>query len=375
MVKFLHTADWQLGMTRYFLEGEAQARFTQARIDVIRKIGALAAKEGCGFVLVCGDVFESNQVGRQVVVRALEAMSDTPQVKFYLLPGNHDPLDASSVYRSRTFTSSKPVNVVVIKSPNPWEVEPGVEVVPAPWLSKRPLIDLVDNACQGLSPPERLRIVVGHGALDTWPQSRNPTLIGVSKLEDRLASGLIHFVALGDRHSTTKVGDTGRIWYSGAPEPTGFDEVDPGKALVVTLHADREPMVEERSVGTWRFLYKEWDLTGKADLDALDDWLSGSRGKERTIVRLKLKGQISLGQKAQLDQISEDHSAPFADLDIGDGDDLLVLPDDFDLDDLGLSGYALEVFGDIRELAQAGEHVVAAGDALALLYRLARESR
>ena len=212
-------------------------------------------------------------------------------------------------------------------------------------------------------------------ALDAWSQSRNPRLIGVSKLEERLASGLIHFVVLGDRHSTTKVGDTGRIWYSGAPEPTAFNEVDPGKVLVVTLHADREPMVEERSVGTWKFLYEEWELTGNADLDALDDWLSGLRGKERTIVRLKLKGQISLGQKARLDQISDDYSAPLADLDIGDGGDLLVLPDGFDVDDLGLSGYARESFADLRELAQAGEHVVAAGDALALLYRLARESR
>ena len=97
MVKFLHTADWQLGMTRHFLAGEAQARFDGARIDVIRKIGALAVDEGCSFVAVCGDVFESNQVSRQVVLRAFEAMSATPQIAFYLLPGNHDPLDASSI--------------------------------------------------------------------------------------------------------------------------------------------------------------------------------------------------------------------------------------------------------------------------------------
>ena len=73
MVKFLHTADWQLGMTRHFLAGEAQPRFDGARIDVIRTIGALAVDEGCSFVVVCGDVFESNQVSRQVILRAFEA--------------------------------------------------------------------------------------------------------------------------------------------------------------------------------------------------------------------------------------------------------------------------------------------------------------
>ena len=93
MVKFLHTADWQLGMTRHFLAGEAQARFDGARIDAIRTIGALAEDEGCAFVVVCGDVFESNQVSRQVILRAFEAMGASPQVTFYLLPGNHDPLE------------------------------------------------------------------------------------------------------------------------------------------------------------------------------------------------------------------------------------------------------------------------------------------
>jgi len=62
VTRFLHSADWQLGMTRHFLEGEAQARFTAARIEVIGAIGQLAVKEGCSFVVVGGDVFESNQV-------------------------------------------------------------------------------------------------------------------------------------------------------------------------------------------------------------------------------------------------------------------------------------------------------------------------
>ncbi len=41
-MKFIHSADWQLGMTRHFLSPEAQARFSQARIDAITAIGALA---------------------------------------------------------------------------------------------------------------------------------------------------------------------------------------------------------------------------------------------------------------------------------------------------------------------------------------------
>jgi hypothetical protein len=38
-VKFIHTLDWQLGMTRAFLSEEASSHFGQARIDTIERLG------------------------------------------------------------------------------------------------------------------------------------------------------------------------------------------------------------------------------------------------------------------------------------------------------------------------------------------------
>ena len=102
MVRFLHTGDWQLGMTRHFLTDEAQARYAQDRLDAIRRMGVIARNEDCAFVVVAGDVFDSNQVNRQTVGRTLEALRAVP-VPVYLLPGNHDPLDLSSVYLTREF--------------------------------------------------------------------------------------------------------------------------------------------------------------------------------------------------------------------------------------------------------------------------------
>jgi hypothetical protein len=66
-----------------------------------------------------------------------------PEVTFYLLPGNHDPLDAASVFRSRAFTTDQPANVVVLDGAGPVAVAPGVELIAAPWSSKHPLTDLV----------------------------------------------------------------------------------------------------------------------------------------------------------------------------------------------------------------------------------------
>lgn len=69
MVRFLHTSDWQLGMTRHFFSEGAQEHYNQARFDVIRTLGRIAEAEKCQFIAVCGDAFESNQVERKTVAR------------------------------------------------------------------------------------------------------------------------------------------------------------------------------------------------------------------------------------------------------------------------------------------------------------------
>lgn len=370
---FLHTADWQLGMVRHVLSTEAQARFAAARIEAIRRIGTLAVEEQCGFVVVCGDVFETNHVERQVVVRALEAMGAFPSVTFYLLPGNHDPLDAASVFRSTTFVQHQPGNVVVLDEAGVHEVEPGVELVAAPWSSKRPLTDLLAEASAGLEADGTVRIAVGHGAVDTLsPDTANPALVSVSAMEAALSERRLHHVCLGDRHSTTGVGASGRIWYSGAPEPTDHREVDPGKVLVVTIRGDEPPVVVERKVATWRFAHEGFDLAGQEDVDRVATWLEQQEHKERTIVRLSLVGQLSLAQKHQLDLLLEHHRDLFAAVEISaTRSELVVLPDATDFDDLCLAGFARDAVTDLREAAAGDqEGATTARDALGLLYRL-----
>jgi DNA repair exonuclease SbcCD nuclease subunit len=374
VVRFLHTGDWQLGMTRHFLGAEAQPRFAAARTEVIRTLGALAEAEGCSFVVVAGDVFETNQVDRQVVVRALDAMAATPGVTFYLLPGNHDPLDAASVFRSPTFQQHRPSNVVVLAEAGPVPVAPGVELVAAPWPTKRPLTDLVRDALAPVPVDGTIRVVVGHGAVDHLsPETSNPALVQVAPLEAALAEGRAHYVALGDRHSTTSVGPTGRIWYAGAPEPTDFREEAPGNVLVVTLAEDGSVEVTPHPVGTWRFLRHEAAVTGEADLDALDHLLDAQPDKARTIVRLALVGQLSLSEKARLDAMLAHHADLFASLEGWERRiDLVVLPADADFDDLDLQGFAGEAVADLRHQASGpGAEAQVAQDALSLLVRLA----
>ena len=151
MIRFLHTSDWQLGMTRHFLSEGAQERYSQARFDAIRTMGRIAKDENCQFMLVCGDAFESNQVDRKTVARAMEALKEV-SVPVFILPGNHDPLNAASVYRSSTFIERKPAQVQVIETAAPIKIAEGVELVGAPWMSKRPVTNPIEEAINALTP-------------------------------------------------------------------------------------------------------------------------------------------------------------------------------------------------------------------------------
>lgn len=373
MVRFIHTADWQLGMTRYFLDADAQARFSAARIDAIRSIGRLGVEQDCSFVIVCGDVFETNHVERQVIVRALDAMAESPDIKFYLLPGNHDPLTASSVFTSQTFVSRCPDNVEVLDAEGATEVDSGVELIAAPWTSKAPLEDLVSRACSSTEAGDGVRIVVAHGAVDVLnPDANDPSSIQLGSLESAIADGQIHYVALGDRHSTMSVGKSGRVWYSGTPEPTAFREVNPGNVLVVEIE-NGEIEVSAVPVGEWEFRSLEFDLRSAEDIDRLESDLSDLDSKSLLIVQLTLIGQLSLGDKIRLDSILEHFSDLFASLNTWERhSDLVILPDDDDFTSLGLSGFAQDALAELVELVSDDEAEASnAQEALGLLYRLA----
>lgn len=376
MIRFLHTGDWQLGMTRHFFSEGVQERFTQSRFDAIRELGRIAGEEDCRFMVVCGDVFESNLVDRKTVSRALEALKDVP-VPVYLLPGNHDPLNAASVYHSSAFLDRKPDNVHVIEDSAPIPVEEGIEIIGVPWTSKRPMHDLVALVTGDIEPAvDTLRICVAHGMVDTLsPDSDEPALISLHAAENAISESKIHYLALGDRHSLTEVGDTGRIWYAGTPEPTNYKEVKSGFALVAAIN-EEGVNTKEVNVGRWKFIEREQlDLNTKEDIEALRGWFDDLENKERTVVKLRFVGSISLSFHSELEELLA-HVREILGAVETRMKDLAVIPEDTDFTDLGFSGFASLTVDRLRSITdESGSDSVTARDALALLIRLAgRES-
>ena len=372
MVRFLHTSDWQLGMTRHFLRPAAQARFTDARIEAIRTIGRIAKDEGCAFVAVAGDVFESNLVDRGVLSRALEAMRE-PAVPFYLLPGNHDALSPGSLWLSSAFEANRPPNVQVLAD-QPIEVAPAEWLAGAPYRSRKASGDPLAAALERCRELPGSAVVIGHGQVESLvPDVGQPGLIALAPVAEAIDSGKVAYIGLGDRHSRTGVGETGRLWYSGAPEPTDYDEDDPGWVLVVDT-AGGTCDVRSHRVATWKFVRETFPFGERGDVGRLRTWLDGLPTKDRTIVKLSFVGTLSLAGRTELDGVLDHFADTFAAIERWERHtDLAVVADDADFGELGLHGFASLAAEELAGLAaDPGIAGRTAQDALALLHRLAK---
>lgn len=377
---FLHTSDLQLGMTRWFLDADAQGRFDDARLRAIDRLGEVAVEHGAEFIVVAGDVFEHNSLSDRVTGRALERLRALP-VPVHLLPGNHDPLVADSIFRR----AEGMAGLHVLGDSVPVPVAPGVEIVAAPLLAKRATTDLVRQALEPLAPTDAVRVLVGHGQAESRSNEAAPDLIDLAYLESRLADGTVDYAALGDTHSAQPVGATGRVWYSGAPETTDFrdprlgaeaGEHNSGNALVVTVSkssaGDATVDVEQIGVGEWTFEALDRELSSGDDVDeflaALDDFPT----KDRTVIKYGLRGTLSMTSTRRLEAGLAERRPVFAALYERERlTDLHLEPGPEELAELGVSGFAAAA---LAELVDAAETDPTARDAVNLFFRLSKES-
>jgi DNA repair exonuclease SbcCD nuclease subunit len=353
-------------MTRHWL-GEHQIVYDRARIGAIRRIGQLAAEQGCEFILVCGDVFEYAQVKPRTAEPVLEQLNKLP-VPVYLLPGNHDPLTESGIYRSAWFRERAGEGVRVLDRPGLFEVRPGVELLAAPWFSKQAPAEQIDRLAARLDPPPpgTVRIAAGHGGVDSLAAVLTADPISTAALEAAVAQRRVDYVALGDRHSKYCVDDSGRIWYSGSPEPTATRDPDPGYVLVVEAEPGRAPEVTPHQVATWTFKEERFELTEAADVDAVFGWLDAFPEKSDTVAKPIVTGSLGLAESERLRAGLESRRHLFAAILESGRSTLRTRAQDTDLDDLELTGFVAEAAATLRD--QGGEN---ANEALRLLIRLA----
>lgn len=191
-MRFLHTADWQIGMKAAHV-GAAGERVREARLEAARRVVEVARAEGAEFILVAGDVFEDNAVDRGLVQRTADVLADFKGLVF-LIPGNHDPLGPGSVWDHPAWRGRDTLRV--LREPEPVDL-PGGTLYPCPAREKRSRMDPSAWIDAGDAPG--IRVGLAHGTVEGVRQDEPDYPIP----RDAAERAGLDYLALGHWHSRT----------------------------------------------------------------------------------------------------------------------------------------------------------------------------
>jgi len=202
-VCLIHTSDLHLDRL-----GDRRAKGLQCAVDI-------AISSGADGMLVAGDLFDHNRVKDDLVVFAASEFQRFGR-SVVILPGNHDPLVANSVYHRDAWLTAP--NVQVFR-------EEGGSSIHLPHLSvsvwgrpataygedsSRPL----DGAASG-GHKSTWRLAIAHGYLE---RGAGRSWASFQMTASDVTNANMDYIALGDSHAVEDVGQIDRVaYYSGAP--------------------------------------------------------------------------------------------------------------------------------------------------------------
>lgn len=216
-IKVLHCADLHIGAEVSFLGENAEKRRFETLLT-FEKIISLAFENKVDFLLISGDLFDSNNIETEMIERVFEGFNRIPDTNIIFAAGNHDPLNSDSPF------FRKKLNNLYL-----FDGEANVFEFP----DKKTRIygkSFLDSSMQGeanfkISPikDDFINILVIHGELKSdLNSSYNAITPEFIKTSD------MHYIALGHVHTKSGILELNgvKFAYPGCPEGQGFDELD-----------------------------------------------------------------------------------------------------------------------------------------------------
>ena len=313
MIKFLHTADWQLGKPYQRVNDDSKrARLQLERIACLRRIGETARDSNASFVLVAGDLFDSSSPVNATVAAACESIG-AMKIPVLAIPGNHDHGGPGSLWAQPFFVREREKlapNLRVLLDAKPIILDNAV-IFPAPLLRRHDPADptaWIRTAFDGHDFPADLpRIVLAHGSVQGFEASQedeDEEVRGLNRIAlERLPSSEIDYIALGDWHGTKQINP--KAWYSGTPEidrfPKGSDN-DPGNILIVEAARNQTPRVEKKRTGNFRWNDFPHRFSEDEGFDAFRAALDNHIGEwgQDSLLKLTLTGSLGIETSQRL---------------------------------------------------------------------------
>lgn len=289
-IRMIHTSDIHLDAcmgSAMTLAGFGNRRRQSLR-DVFASIVKRAGSWPADALLIAGDLFEHERVGRDTVAFLRSQFESIAHVPVFIAPGNHDPYIASSPYVSATW----PQNVFIFDRPA-WTshaVQNGGMVVHGFGFDG---VDISVNPFGSLETPDYgdVHVGVAHGS-ERGHQPTGKNVYAPFSASTHVA-GTLAYLALGHLHGATELTDAANrcAWYSGAPEGHGFGETGVRHYLEVEIDGSDTRV---KMVPSSRVIY-EVHRIDCAGLESAQELVNGLRalaeksGPEQ-VMRVELRG-------------------------------------------------------------------------------------
>lgn len=278
-IRILHAADLHLDSAFEALPAAKAAQRRSEQRLLLQHMAELVRAENIDLVLLCGDLFDSensyHETGEELI-RALSAMA----VPVAIAPGNHDYYSLRSPYARLSF----PDNVYVFPENVISSVElkkMGVRIYGAAFTEKysKPLLENFRAVNDGM-----INLLCMHGDVGVKDSPYNYVS------EEMLSHSELHYAALGHVHKASGLRKAGNTWYSwpGCPEGRGFDETGEKFVNIVEL-SENGCKLSQRAVALRRYEVLEVDVTGTDPLLAVHTQLPDDT--LRDTYRIILKGE------------------------------------------------------------------------------------
>lgn len=371
MIRFIHTSDLHLGKRFGNFSGDLPGLLRDARHKVLSTLAQRAREHGANVILLAGDTFDTETPSPQVLQQAMIEMRHHPDLRWVMLPGNHDSLKASELWS--TLKAEAGTNIILAQEEGPIDLGPGVVLMPAPCTTRRPGRDLTEWMDNCPTPEGSIRLGLAHGAVKSFTEDQGP---GDVIAPDRARRAGLHYLALGDWHGAMSVDE--RTWYSGTPEQDRFKHDRAGEALCVSIEGpNATPVVEAVPTASFSWLsYKLHLLEGDDPSEALNAQLPTERERRQTLAQIIVSGHSRLAQAETLKRHIERITPDFAHL-VQNTTALSTIYDVTDLDEIDRGGALRDAADALFSKAHdrsgsAAEREIAAA-ALSRLYSFAQK--
>lgn len=298
MTRFVHASDLHLGKPFGGYPEDVRGRLRQARQEVIGRLADAARQGGAQVVLLAGDSFDQQTPAPTTIRHALNAMGAAEDLTWVVLPGNHDSLAATELWR--VLAADRPDNVVLAVDPGPLIIG-DLAILPAPCPVRHPGRDLTEWMAEAET-GQAIRIGLAHGGVTDFRSAENKGGGPAGVIApDRAQRAGLDYLALGDWHGRLRIGPS--TWYSGTPEADGFRADRPAGALLVEIGAPGAAAeVTEVETGSLDWRRIALDLLPGEDAGArYATLLPPISDRSRTLLDLVASGRTGLGFRNALE--------------------------------------------------------------------------